>query len=318
MSFFDMTGKMAIGSRLRLLTSRITDDAAAIYQLYGNDLQPRWFPVFYVLAESGPRSISDIAMEIGHSQPSVSQIIREMVKKGLVIEKKDTKDGRKTVVSLSAKGSKMKTGLSQQYKDVEAAVESLLSQSQHNLWQAIEEWEYLLSQRSLLQRVTDQRKQREREKVTIVDYQPKYQKAFRQLNEEWITQYFKMEEADYKALDNPKKYILDRGGCIVVALYEGKPVGVCALIKMDDPDYDFELAKMAVSPLAQGKSIGGLLGQAVIEKAKKLGASRIYLESNTRLKPAISLYEKLGFKKVSGRPTPYERCNIQMELDLKK
>lgn len=318
MSFFDMTGKMAIGSRLRLLTSRITEDAAAIYQLYGNELQPRWFPVFYILAEGGPMSISDIASEIGHSQPSVSQIVREMVKKGLVIEKKDAKDGRKTVTTLSAKGNGMKKGLLQQYKDVEDVVESLLSQSQHNLWQAIEEWEYLLSQRSLLQRVTDRRKKRESDKVTVVDYQPKYQKAFSQLNQEWITKYFKMEQADYKALDNPKKYILDRGGCIVVAIYEGKPVGVCALIKMDDPDYDFELAKMAVSPVAQGKSIGWLLGQAVIEKARKLGASRIYLESNTRLKPAISLYEKLGFKKVSGRPTPYERCNIQMELELIK
>ena len=80
--------------------------------------------------------------------------------------------------------------------------------------------------------------------------------------------------------------------------------------------YDFELAKMAVSPKAQGKNIGWLLGQAIIEKAKALGASGIYLESNTILKPAINLYHKLGFQKVAGHPTPYERCNIQMELKL--
>jgi GNAT superfamily N-acetyltransferase len=162
-----------------------------------------------------------------------------------------------------------------------------------------------------------EKKERESREVQIVDYQPVYQSAFRALNEEWITTYFKMEAADYKALDHPDTYILDKGGFILVALYAGEPVGVCALIKMDDPDYDFELAKMAVSPAVQGKSIGWLLGKAIVEKARAQGASsRLYLESNTLLKPAINLYHKLGFQKVAGRTTPYERCNIQMELRL--
>lgn len=73
---------------------------------------------------------------------------------------------------------------------------------------------------------------------------------------------------------------------------------------------------MAVSPRAQGKNLGFLLGQAVVNKAKELGAANIYLESNTILKPAINLYHKLGFQKIVGRATPYKRCNIQMVLQL--
>jgi GNAT superfamily N-acetyltransferase len=163
--------------------------------------------------------------------------------------------------------------------------------------------------------VQEQKKLRESKDVQIVDYNPAYQEAFKQLNEEWISKYFKMEAADHKALDHPQKNIIDKDGYILVALYNNKPVGVCALIKMeDDPDYEYELAKMAVSLLAQGKSIGWLLGKAAIEKAKSLGAKKLYLESNTILQPAISLYYKLGFQKVVRRATPYERCNIQMEL----
>jgi GNAT superfamily N-acetyltransferase len=150
----------------------------------------------------------------------------------------------------------------------------------------------------------------------IVQYEKKYQEAFKALNEEWISTYFKMEEADYKALDNADSYILKNGGCIIVALLNNEPVGVCALIKMNDPEYDYELAKMAVSPKAQGKRIGWLLGQEIIEKAKSLGAKKLYLESNTILAPAINLYNKLGFTVVTGRATPYERCNIQMKLVL--
>lgn len=317
MEFFNKVGKMALGSRLRLMSTMITDDAAKIYELHGIDFIPKWFPVFYLLSEEKEITITEIANEIGHSQPSVSKIVQEMIAVGLIQENVKTTDKRKNVIVLTEQGLLVFNKLKLQCVDVEAAVEDLIGESNHNLWAALEEWEFLLGQKSLFKRVNEQKKLRESRAVQIVEYNDEYQSVFRALNEEWISSYFKMEAADYKALDNPKEYILDNGGKIFVALYENEPVGVCALIKMDDPDYDFELAKMAVSNKCQGKNIGWLLGQAVTNAAKELGASKIYLESNTILKPAINLYQKLGFSKVVGRPTPYERCNIQMELQLK-
>ncbi len=317
MEFFNKVGKMALGSRLRLMSTMITDDAAKIYELHGIDFIPKWFPVFYLLSEEKEITITEIANEIGHSQPSVSKIVQEMIAVGLIQENVKTTDKRKNVIVLTEQGLLVFNKLKLQCVDVEAAVEDLIGESNHNLWAALEEWEFLLGQKSLFKRVNEQKKLRESRAVQIVEYNDEYQSVFRALNEEWISSYFKMEAADYKALDNPKEYILDNGGKIFVALYDNEPVGVCALIKMDDPDYDFELAKMAVSNKCQGKNIGWLLGQAVTNAAKELGASKIYLESNTILKPAINLYQKLGFSKVVGRPTPYERCNIQMELQLK-
>ncbi|MDN3584910.1 bifunctional helix-turn-helix transcriptional regulator/GNAT family N-acetyltransferase [Mucilaginibacter flavus] len=317
MDFFNKTGKMAIGSRLRMLTEMITEDAAKIYKLYDIDMQPKWFPVFYVLSAGEAKTITDVAKEIGHSHPSVSKIIREMAKHDLVTEQKDKTDGRRNMVSLSTKGLSITQKIEDQYTDVNQAIEQLIAQTRNDLWKAIEEWEFLLEQKSLFNRVRDQNKERESLKVKIVDYTADYKQAFRDLNEEWISKWFKMEGADYKALDNPESYILNRGGHILVALYNNKPAGVCALIKMDDPDYDYEMAKMAVSPTVQGKNIGFLLGNAIVEKAKSLGAKTIYLESNTILKPAINLYHKLGFNKVAARTSPYERSNIQMELIIK-
>ncbi|ETZ20727.1 bifunctional helix-turn-helix transcriptional regulator/GNAT family N-acetyltransferase [Pedobacter sp. V48] len=317
MKLFEKTGKMALGSRLRLLTSKVTEDAAQIYELYKVEFSPKWFPVFFVLSEEGEKTITEIATEISHSQPSVSKIIQEMTVAGIVQENRASSDKRRNLVALTTKGMALSDKIKVQCIDVDAAIESVILEARHNLWEAIEEWEFLLEQKSLLRRVQEQKKLRESKDVQIVSYEDQYQAAFRSLNKEWISTYFQMEEADYKALDNPKEYILDKGGKIFVALYENEPVGVCALIKMNDPDYDFELAKMAVSPKIQGKSIGWLLGQTVMNAARELGASKVYLESNTILKPAINLYHKLGFKKVIGRATPYERCNIQMELQLK-
>jgi DNA-binding MarR family transcriptional regulator/GNAT superfamily N-acetyltransferase len=314
MSFYDTVGKLAIGSRLRSLTEKITEDAAQIYRLYGIDMNPKWFPVFYILSGGDTMTVTAIAKEIGHSHPSVSKIISEMSEKGLVKEKKDKSDGRRNMVSLSSRGQDVTEKIQDQYKDVNSAITELSAGATNDLWKAVEEWEFLLEQRTLLRRVQEQKKLRETQKVRIVDYQPGYQIVFKALNEQWISTWFKMEEADHKALDDPKGYILDNGGHILIALYEDVPVGACALLKMDDPEYDYELAKMAVSPAAQGKNIGWLLGNAIVERAKSLGARKLYLESNTILKPAISLYHKLGFRKVAGHATPYERCNIQMEL----
>lgn len=316
MDFYTNAGKMAIGSRLRRLSDQLTEDAGQVYKMYNVSLQPKWFPVFHALSQGQDKTITAIAEEIGHSHPSVSTIIREMVKQGIVVEKKDKLDGRKNVVALSKKGKEIVINIAPQYIDVTNAIEEALSQTRYDLWKAIEEWEFLLQQKSLLRRVQEQKKLRESQDVQIVDYKPAYQEAFRRLNEEWISKYFKMEEADHKALDHPQKNIINKGGHILVALYNNEPVGVCALLKMNDPVYEYELVKMAVSPTVQGKSIGYLLGKAAIEKARSLGAKKLYLESNTILQPAINLYHKLGFQKVVGHATPYERCNIQMELAL--
>lgn len=305
---------MALGSRLRRLSEQMTEQAAAIYELYQVDLQPKWFPVFYSLSGEEEKAIMDIAREIGHTHPSVSQIVREMAAKGYVIEKKGTQDGRKNFVMLSSAGQEVRRKMQAQIDDVTAAIEKTMQEANHDLWKAIGEWEFLLEQKSLLRRVQEEKKLREMGSVKVIAYTSVYRQQFKQLNEEWITQYFRMEEADYRSLDHPEEYILDKGGHIFIALYNNEPVGTCALINMGDGS--FELAKMAVSPLARGKGIGWLLGQHCIEKARALGASRVYLESNTILKPAIQLYHKLGFRKVAGPPSPYERSNIQMEVRL--
>lgn len=151
--------------------------------------------------------------------------------------------------------------------------------------------------------------------IEIVDYRPAYAIIFRELNYEWIRKHFTIEESDRKMLEDPREYILNSGGAILIALMDGSPVGTCALIKMAETG-TYELAKMAVSEKAQGQKIGWKIGLATIEKAKELGASKIYLETNSILAPAINLYKKMGFLDASGYDSPYSRCNVQMELIL--
>jgi GNAT superfamily N-acetyltransferase len=150
--------------------------------------------------------------------------------------------------------------------------------------------------------------------VTIVPYEAKYHDVFRRLNEAWISRYFRIEEPDRRVLDAPQEKILDQGGHILVAVRNGEPIGVCALLRVDDST--FELAKMAVAEEARGLGAGYKLGEAAKATARAAGATRLILESNTILTPAITLYRKLGFTEFTGVPSEYDRCNIHMEVSL--
>jgi len=148
--------------------------------------------------------------------------------------------------------------------------------------------------------------------ITFCKFDSKYAEDFKEINLEWIKKYFIVEPHDMEQLSNPQEYIIDGGGEVLFALEDDKVVGTCALIKTGDNEY--ELAKMGVSPNAQGKQIGYKLGMYTLETAKALGAKRIWLESNRRLTPALNLYSKLGFQEVPVTETPYARADIRMEL----
>jgi len=148
--------------------------------------------------------------------------------------------------------------------------------------------------------------------VTFSRFKKQYAKDYKRLNLEWIEKYFVVEEHDLEQLSNPEEYIINKGGEILFAVYEENVVGVCALIKTGEAE--FELAKMAVAPQFRGKHIGYKLANYAIETAKLLGAKRIWLESNRKLVPAINLYTRLGFKEIPVTDSLYTRADIKMEL----
>jgi len=153
--------------------------------------------------------------------------------------------------------------------------------------------------------------------VSVREFEPGDEGAFRRLNEEWIVRHFKIEPKDEYAFANPRAVILDRGGRIFFAVHNGDPMGCCALLAMGRGE--FEIGKMGVTASAQGAGIGRLVLQSAIEAARAMGAKRLYLETNHTLAPAIRLYESVGFKRLppeSVAGSPYARADVAMEMWL--
>ena len=153
--------------------------------------------------------------------------------------------------------------------------------------------------------------------ITFRLFQPGDETAFRELNEAWIGEFFSIEEKDKEVLGDPVGQIIRPGGAIALAILDGRAIGCCALLAMEDGG--FELGKMAVAEECRGRGVGKKLLAYVIEHARKLDAPRSYLETSTRLPNAIHLYESHGFRHVPSErvhPSPYARSNQYMELFL--
>jgi putative acetyltransferase len=141
--------------------------------------------------------------------------------------------------------------------------------------------------------------------------------AFRTLNEEWIARYFSLEAPDIETLGDPETAILRKGGSIFMVYADSLPVGCAALIPLGQGVY--ELSKMAVSPQLRGRGLGRRLLLHAIAQARLLGATSLFLGSNTRLADAVHLYESVGFRHVppaSLPPNPYTRANVFMQMSL--
>lgn len=308
---YSTLGHVTLGSQLRMFSDMITLDATAIFDLFGLAIDPKCFPVLYVLASEKDSTVTSIASTIGHSHVSVSKLIATMEAQNLTISRKCHTDSRRTLVNLSKSGTTLVPKLLQQCEQVDRALVQLAQETGIDFGQALAVTRQSLKYFPLSERI---KALDDESDVRIIDFTPKYADEFKRLNVEWITRFWELEEADLRALDNPTQYIIDKGGAILMALHKGTPVGSVALIPHDS--LTLELAKMAVSPAVQGTGVGLTLGQSALERARLMGAARVYLETNTKLTPAISLYRKLGFSDMDDEevPSPYERCNVRMEL----
>ena len=149
--------------------------------------------------------------------------------------------------------------------------------------------------------------------IRVVDYDERYRDDFARLNIEWLERWFTVEPVDIEVLHQPEVHVLASGGQIFFALdSDGNAIGTVALRHEGAGIY--ELTKMAVNPSQRGAGVGRLLMNTVLEAFQRLGGTELCLESNTRLGPALALYESVGFVRQHGlRPgSVYGRTDVYM------
>jgi len=303
---------------MRRLTEWFYKDGARIYREQSADFEPRWFPLFYLLKESGPLPVTTAASALGFSHPAINQIAGQMSRRGFLESIRDKKDERKRLLRLTKKGKAAVSSLQPVWADIEAVASELLREAQGDFLADIGRIEDALKETGMYERVMRRIKKRQLDQVEILDYRPQFKRYFKSLNLEWLKEYFTVEEPDERLLSDPCGKIIKTGGFVLFARLEGRIVGTAALVRHDPHIY--ELTKMAVARKAQGRQAGRKLMLAAIERARKAGARRLVLFTSPRLKAACNLYCSSGFIEVPGahpRVTAYRRESMLMSLDLK-
>ena len=150
--------------------------------------------------------------------------------------------------------------------------------------------------------------------IEIVNYSPKYDYSFYELNKSWIEECWTLEESDLKDLLKPRESIIGLGGEIFFVLVNNLAVGTAAMIPF--PNNKIELAKMTVQKKYRGKGLSKKLLEKCINYAVASKAKEIFLISNSRLLTARKLYDNFGFVEVDLDSNKYIRGNYKMVLKL--
>jgi putative acetyltransferase len=153
--------------------------------------------------------------------------------------------------------------------------------------------------------------------IEVVEFRSSYAHRFRDINYEWLEEYFEIEPYDRIVLNDPQKQIIGLGGVVFLAQVAGEIVGTGALLKHTPVKY--ELAKMGVVKSFRGRGVGRRLTNEAIVRARRLGAETLVLATSKQLEAANHLYQSLGFEYVDLSvigPLPYKRETIVMALKL--
>ena len=151
--------------------------------------------------------------------------------------------------------------------------------------------------------------------MNIIAWNSKYADDFKNLNLQWLNEFFWVEPHDEEVLGQPEKFIIQPGGMIFLVENNSTIIGCVALMMIKDGI--FELTKMAVKAEYRGQKIGQKLMEHTLAHARSQNWDQLIIYSNRKLENAIYLYKKYGFKEIPiENNNPYSRGDIKMKLEL--
>jgi DNA-binding MarR family transcriptional regulator len=128
-------------------------EVLTVYRASGERFEPRWYSVFAALRDDGPLAVGELSRRLGISHAAVSQIRTALEAEGLIRGAADPWDGRRQVLSLTAKGREAASRLAPLWSAIAAALGDLLAEHAPTLPADLDALEQAIEQRGLADRI---------------------------------------------------------------------------------------------------------------------------------------------------------------------
>lgn len=107
MEIYQDLGFLIFGSRLRRMSEYYIAEVNKVYKDQDIEFEASWFPVFYFLYHQEEVNMRNIADQLQVSHSAISQLVKNLRKKGLVDTRPYDKDRRQLIVELTEKGDEL-------------------------------------------------------------------------------------------------------------------------------------------------------------------------------------------------------------------
>jgi DNA-binding MarR family transcriptional regulator/N-acetylglutamate synthase-like GNAT family acetyltransferase len=244
-----------------------------------------------------PKTVGELAEEIGVTHITIKNVVRELEANGLAKVTGHPTDKRAKHIRLTNKGAKLLQQLKPVWTNFSRALKQIMTSGHPDLLNILNRVERKINNTP----IHDDSYQNSETGVQVLDYKPSLKKYFYELAGHWLLGVLKgtLEEEDKYTLNNPDKAYLENGGFVFFALVKDQVVGCVALKRLNEDTFEF--AKLFIDPEARNLGIATKLIERCISRCKENNAKQLWLQTTMAMRDAHNLYYKLGFE---DRPAP--------------
>ena len=153
MNLINDLGELAIATRLKRLSERLSQDVSKIYKESDVDFEAKWYLILELLNREKLLAITEISDSLELSHAAVVQFVDQLVDRKLIKTSSDKKDARRRMISLSPGGKKVLSQLAPILAVIKNENRKWLAEADGNIIAILDQLENALDKKSMYQRV---------------------------------------------------------------------------------------------------------------------------------------------------------------------
>lgn len=147
--------------------------------------------------------------------------------------------------------------------------------------------------------------------MEVIPFEERYRQDFINFNTNWIISNFGfLEEYDKKAFEKIDEE-MEAGAMIFFSVENDIALATCMAMPLKGTTW--EICKLGSNKNIPHKGAGSAVFKEAMKWALNHGAERLFILSNSTLKPALHIYKKYGFKEIKLDNYEYIRGDIAFE-----